>query len=104
MEVNKSLTLQKKIETSCVVCSYSDHANCNDDSDMIICTLDQNSPKIKSCNDTCLCFKAKYKSLKVIIEENHLEEYDPENVTINRQYQGLSIPHTKKIGEEEWQN
>lgn len=102
---NNSLILQKKIETSCAVCAYSDHAGITDiESDMAVCVLDMNHPALVNLESTCLSFKPKFKSLKVIIEDSHLEEYDPEETKLDTNFKGMKIPTTTEIGEDEWQN
>ena len=102
---NNNLILQKKIETSCAVCIYSDHAGITDvESDRAICTLDMNHPALVNLEDTCLSFKPKFKNLKVIIDDSHLEEYDPEETKRDTKIAGIKIPTTTEIGEDEWQN
>jgi len=90
-----------KIQRSCAVCKFCMPDPQLDHEDQIICTLQPNNPTTKSADDTCLKHQLRYKNLKIIVEEEHLMEYDtfgrgtPKTDTIAR---------AEKIGADEWQN
>lgn len=98
MEKNK---LIQKIQKSCAVCKFSIPDPQLDDELQIICSVDPNNPVTKSSEDTCLKHRLRYKNLKIIVEDEHLMEYDTKNQPIPK---SNTIADAKTIGANEWQS
>jgi hypothetical protein len=102
----KMETVTARVDKCCGVCKFAnfDVGNDSDDSKNLICTVNPLSPEVRESDDVCLKFEPKYKDLKILISEDHLEEYDPAASSQDKRYSGINIPTTKEIGEDEWQN
>ena len=96
--------IKEKIKKSCAVCKFANHdPGLNElEGEKILCIVDVHSPEIKDSDDTCLKHRPKYKNLKVIVEPDHLEEYDPERAIRDPRYPNANVPTTREIGADEW--
>jgi len=89
-----------KIEKSCALCKFAKLDEQLDDEALVLCTVNPSNPCTKDVGDTCLKHTPRYKNLKVIVEKDHLMEYDTEGKNVPSP---TSIPNTRTIGESEWQ-